>query len=105
MFIDILKVYKNFYAFKGFCHFSVQSSFCPPHCSFRKCSAAGVNCGRKREMSARYKTERKSAQSTAWPLALPKRGGEKQTDGQKGDRLSESWETKDSGENSSSELS
>ena len=77
MFIDILKVYKNFYACKDFCHFSAESSFCPPHCSFRKCSAAGINCGRKREMSARYQTERKSAESTDWALA-PQREEERE---------------------------
>ena len=51
-------------------------------------------------------TRQRGSQHKALPgLWLPpKKGREKQTDGQKGDRLSESWETKDSGANSSSEL-
>lgn len=68
-----------------------------------------VNCGRKREMSATVvalKSQRGS-QHEAQPGLRPPREAEREreTEGQKGDRLSESGEIKDPGENSSSQLS
>ena len=80
MFIDILKVYKNFYAFKDFCHFSAESSFCPPHCSFRKCSAAGVNWQEKGNACQVPDIEEVSREHRLG-FGPPKRGGERETDG------------------------